>query len=60
MTRRSTMPALLLALAALVLALLLLATVHLASADCVIGPGAICPPDSWYPPRAYVPVVVWH
>jgi len=46
MTRRSTMPALLLALAALILALLLLASVHLASADCIPGPVACWPDDT--------------
>lgn len=58
MTRRPTpMPTLFLDLAALVLALLLLATVHMASADCIIGPGVVCPPDDPLPVSVYIPVI---
>lgn len=59
MTRRlHLMPWLFLALCAVVLLALLLATVHMAAADCVIGlPPITCPPDSFYPPRAYIPAI---
>jgi len=50
-------PAFFLILSVLLLAALLLATVHLAAADCIIGPGVICPPDDPLPPRAYIPAI---
>ena len=60
MTRRfHLMPWLFLALCAITLTVLILASAHLASADCIIGPGVVCPPDDPSPVSVYIPVAIW-